>query len=92
MAHQHQTDAYPLHHLGNVWDVVCRLCAHLDGSLGPDDECDIWFFRFSRSITFTGSDHQFSRVVHAPLELMLTLNEQQLLTILFQEPFGGPRN
>jgi hypothetical protein len=43
-------------------------------------------FRVSRSITITGSDQQFSRVVHAPLDLMLDIKEHRLLAILFQEP------
>jgi hypothetical protein len=43
-------------------------------------------FRVSRSITITGSEQQFSRVVHAPLELMLDIKEHRLLAILFQEP------
>ena len=55
-------------------------------ALGPMTNATFGFSDTSESSPFRGVNHQFSRVVHAPLELMITLKEHQLLAILFQEP------
>ena len=76
----------PPHHRGHVWDVVCRLWGHLNGSIEPDDEMPHLIFQIRLNhYPFERLTTNSEGVVHALLELMLCIKEYRLLTISFQE-------